>query len=345
MGRRSDQVIETVFTRGKQWGCALVVTVVVGHAAVTDAAIAPRDCPKADCGQVVKEPTMSSMNSDPRWQNAETIVLWDASVPRPILTRVNRASDMPATKLTGIAEPFLKHFKPAKPNGRALLVMPGGGYRLVSTQNEGVELAERINAEGFDVFVLVYRLPSEVEPVNPMAPWEDAVLALRTIRQHSAQWRIDPKTVSVMGFSAGGHLAAWMSSPSAEKNALADNERPWTQALIYPVVRLNGAWAHRGSKEALLADLPADQVDPFNTDLQVDSKTPPTFLMHASDDKAVPIQNSFEYAKALSAHDRPLKLVVLNHGGHGFGVHAPESEGDWIAQWSRWVQEQAKLPH
>jgi acetyl esterase/lipase len=178
------------------------------------------------------------------WNAAQRIPLWPAAPPNGTFVPATLPSDWPAPFVANVASPELRIFPAQQPNGQAVLVIPGGGYQFVSVENEGADFAARLNSRGYTVFVLVYRLPSEGWQRGEDVPLQDAQRAMRVIRANAARWKIDARTLAVVGFSAGGHLAATLSTGFAEPvyapidGADAASARPFAAALIYPVVTM-----------------------------------------------------------------------------------------------------------
>lgn len=196
----------------------------------------------------------------------------------------------------------------------AVLVLPGGGYHTHAT-HEAEPVAEWLNGLGITAFVLRYRMAPHRFP----APLEDALAALRHIRQNAPQWTVDPARVGVLGFSAGGHLAGLLATEPGTPPALA--------VLCYPVTMLYGPTRHEGSAGNLLgADATDERRRALSTPHRVDDHTPPTFVWHTADDPVVPVGGSLLLAGALDAHGVPFELHVYPHGRHGLGL-----TGDWLA--------------
>lgn len=273
------------------------------------------------------------------WTNAESFPIWPAGAldaaqfsPQPL------PGDWPPDFLRNIAHPRLHVFRPARPNGKAMLVMPGGAYAFISVANEGVQIAERLNALGVTVFVLTYRLPGEGWTARADVPLQDAQRALRVIRSHATQFGIDATTVCIVGFSAGGHLAATLTTRHAEhvyeRQDDADDlsARPFAAALIYPVITMKSPWTHEWSRRQLLGEKPSEaDIERCSAELHVDGATPPVFIVHAMDDDAVPIENSLHMMDALRAAKRPVEAHLVREGGHGFGPgHAHTVSERWI---------------
>ncbi|MEY4798992.1 MAG: Acetylxylan esterase precursor, partial [Verrucomicrobiota bacterium] len=196
---------------------------------------------------------------------------------------------------------------PEKPNGAAVIICPGGGYGGLVVGGEGHGIAKWLNAQGIAGIVLEYRLPAGHDKV----PLLDAQKALTLTRTRAAAWKIDPKKVGIIGFSAGGHLAATAATHFTPEN------RPDFAILIYPVITMS-VGTHGGSKKNLLGATPSDELAHFySNEKQVTKDTPPTFLAHALDDKAVPIENSRLFHQACQAKGVASKLLELPNGGHG----------------------------
>jgi acetyl esterase/lipase len=224
-----------------------------------------------------------------------------------------------------------------KANGIAVLIIPGGSYSKVCINHEGHRGADWLNKQGISAFVLKYRM----KPYNHPVPLMDAQRAMRWIRSHAAQYGIDPEKIGVMGFSAGGHLAASLSvhydmktrEPEDAVDALS--ARPNFSALIYPVISMRKGLTHGGSRHNLIGPRPtAEIVTLMSTDEQVGPQTPPAFLVHGTSDTAVKPANSERYLAALKKHGIPGQLVLIEGKGHGFGLGFgwPEKFHRWILQ-------------
>lgn len=213
-----------------------------------------------------------------------------------------------------------------KPRG-AFLVLPGGGYRHVVIDKEGFETARWLASEGFTAFVLFYRLPGDGWSAGPDAPLQDAQRALRLLRARAGDWQVDPAQIGVLGFSAGGHLAARTAAGYALRcygpvdAADGVSARPDLAALMYPVITLEGPAAHAGSRECLLGPEQSQaRLREYSAQNMVGPNTPPSFLVHAGDDVAVPLENSLVMYSALRSAGVDADLHVFQQGGHGFGL-------------------------
>ncbi len=264
----------------------------------------------------------------------ETIHLWPGrdgpGLTDTALAEVveNRSKDpaRPDRLVRGVRQPRIDAYRPASPNGAAMLVMPGGGYTYLSTDNEGREVARWMTARGVTVFVLTYRLPAEGwrDPAN--APLADAQRAMRLIRANAARFGVDPARVGAMGFSAGGHLCSDLATRHARAvYAPVDaadrlSARPAIAAPIYPVVSMDPELAHAGSRAKLVgADATETMVVEHSPDRQVTKDTPPLFLLHAADDATVKVDNSLTLYAAARAAGVPAEMHLFEKGGHGFG--------------------------
>lgn len=236
--------------------------------------------------------------------------------------------------IVNISQPRMLAFPAAKEkaNGTAVLICPGGGYSGVSQIKEGEEFARWFNEMGISAFVLYYRMPNGHTEI----PLRDAQKAMSIIRERAKEWNIKKSKIGIMGFSAGGHLASTVGTHFKNKA-----ERPAFMILGYPVVTMDAKLTHGGSRTNLLGKNPTEEmVKRYSNELQVTKKTPPTFIVHAKDDGAVPIANSENLAKALEANNVPVKLVVYDKGGHGFGMRRKDIPvKEWPEELRKWMRE------
>lgn len=226
--------------------------------------------------------------------------------------------------------PSLQYFPAAAPTGAAMIVCPGGGYGFLAP-HEGEPVARWLNALGVNAFVLSYRLgPTHPHP----APMDDLQQAMRLVRAQAAGRGIDPRRVGVLGFSAGGHLAATVAT-------LSDPDcRPNLAVLIYPVITMGAHTSHGGSRKNLLGDSPDPAlVERLSLERQVTPQTPPCFLVTTADDALVPAQNSLMFATACIEQRVPIELHILPHGPHGFGLAENNPElHRWTTLAAHWLQ-------
>jgi len=224
--------------------------------------------------------------------------------------------------------PTLTVYAPSDKNtGAAVIICPGGGYGGLAYDMEGTEVAERFAANGVTGIVLKYRMPRAAE-TKGQVPWpiQDGQRAIQTIRARATEWKIDPARIGIMGFSAGGHLAATASTHVVAADAAASDpvlkvsSRPDFSVLIYPVTTFDPEVGHKGSANALLGkDAAPELVAFYSNDLQVNAQTPPAFLAHAADDP-VKVANSERYAAALTKAGVAVEFARFEKGGHGFGM-------------------------
>ena len=265
---------------------------------------------------------------------------------------VERSIDpsQPDRAVTGVRAPKITVYAPEKPNGIALLVTPGGSYQRVVLDKEGSDLAPVFNMQGYTLFVMTYRMPADGHAEGSNAPLADTQRALRTLRARAAEWHIDPKKIGIMGFSAGGHVAASLETRYDESVYAAvdaidqQSARPDFAVLAYPVISMEPAIAHSGSRKALIGDAPTlEQQHRYSTEKNVTSDTPPTFVLHAVDDPSVPVDNSLVMFNALRAHKVPTELHLFAEGKHGFGIRGAKGlpAAEWPQLAMNWI---ASLP-
>lgn len=227
--------------------------------------------------------------------------------------------------------PTLTLFRPQKPNGAAVLIVPGGGYQGVVIGKEGYEIARWLTSEGITAFVLLYRLPADGWAAGPDAPLQDAQRAIRLIRHQAGALGLDAARVGLMGFSAGGHLAARLATRfdraiyQSVDEADSLSARPDLAALVYPVISFKDGITHLGSRtQALGANPEPARIVAYSTEVGVPASTPPTFLIHAADDGVVPVENSLLMFRSLRQVNVPAALHVFESGGHGFALRSTQ---------------------
>lgn len=244
-----------------------------------------------------------------------------------------------------VSRPGLTIFLPAAASatGEAVIICPGGGYINLAVGYEGEDVARRFVQSGIAAFVLKYRIPDDSTMVDKAyGPLQDAQQAILVVRSRSKEWGIDEHRIGIMGFSAGGHLAA-TAGTHFNKNYIENPDhislRPDFLVLIYPVISFDSAIAHRGSELNLLGPNPsAKQIKEFSNEKQVTTLTPPAFLVHAKDDNAVPYANSLVFADALKKLHIPVEVYLFDKGGHGFGMNNKTSQEDWMKICIRWIK-------
>lgn len=278
-------------------------------------------------------------------QAQEPIPLYEVvpnSKPATVEEKAETAADG-ITRISNVSTPEMFIYKPQQPNGTAVLICPGGGYRILAISHEGHDVAKALNQWGITAFVLKYRLPDSKAMLNKsIAPLQDAERAMQIIRQNAKKWNINPKKIGVMGFSAGGHVAASLSTRYSER--LIENPgrvsfRPDFSVLVYPVVSFTDSLTHMGSRDNLIGKNPSEYlVRKYSNEFGVNKKTPPAFLVHAKDDNAVPIGNSLVYYRALQSFKIPSEIRYFEKGGHGFGMHNKKESGDWMEDLLLWLK-------
>lgn len=241
--------------------------------------------------------------------------------------------------------PTLTAFFPnvTKPNQTAVIILPGGGYQHLAIDKEGTKVAQWFNSLGIPAFVLKYRLPSDLIMKNKnVGPLQDAQEAIRYVRQNAAKWNIDPNKIGILGFSAGGHLAATLSTHYDDKvyeSAYKVSARPDFSLLIYPVISMQNDITHKGSQINLLENNPSqDLIDSFSNEKKVTTKTPPAFLIHATDDTVVLPENSIDYYLALKKNGVTAELHLYEKGGHGFGLGVNDTSKYWTRDCEQWLK-------
>jgi acetyl esterase/lipase len=247
--------------------------------------------------------------------------------------------------VTGVSKPTLTVVAPPEEerNGTAVVICPGGGYGGLAFDKEGLEIAQWLADMGVASFVLKYRHGGGAHQ-HPV-PLSDVQRAMRLVRSQADSWKIVPERVGVMGFSAGGHLASSAGThfDAGDKDAsdAIDQQscRPDFLVLIYPVISMDAAITHAGSRANLLGEKPDEKlVASMSNDTQVTDQTPPTFIAHASDDGAVPVENALRFYRALVEHKVPAELHVFEKGGHGFGMRQKGPVEEWPSLLANWLK-------
>jgi acetyl esterase/lipase len=231
-----------------------------------------------------------------------------------------------------------------KANGTAVIICPGGAYWGLAIDHEGAQIARWLNGLGITAFVLKYRLPdNSIMENKSIGPMQDGQRAIRIVRSHAKEWGINPDKIGIMGFSAGGHLAATLSTHFNEKAYQPEDStsaRPDFSLLIYPVISMDSVITHLGSRVNLLGGNPSSElVKHFSNELQVSSETPPAFMVHSLDDGAVPVQNSINYALSMHKFNIPCELHLYQTGGHGYGLgRSANTESTWPEACRKWLE-------
>lgn len=268
--------------------------------------------------------------------------LYSGEIPNALQNSLVETRDTSnSVRIGKVINPTIEVYLPAKTyaTGQAVIICPGGGYRILAYTHEGTDVAKMLNGHGIAGIVLKYRLPENESNKAPhQSPLMDAQQAIRLVRQHAGKWNIDPEQVGILGFSAGGHLAATAATHHDPET------RPDFAALIYPVISMQDGLTHKGSKHNLLGAEPSEElVAYYSNELQVNSETSPTFLVHSSDDQAVAVGNSLAMYDVLQQANVPVQMHLYPYGGHGYGlaVGKPllESWPTRLIEWLQWLQQ------
>ena len=244
--------------------------------------------------------------------------------------------EMDNGRVSNIKNPDITVYRAEHPNGMAVIMCPGGGYARLAMNHEGHDMAPWFNTQGITYVVLKYRMPNGHNEV----PFSDVEQAIRLVRQHAAEWNINPAKVGIMGASAGGHLASTLATHYTSKGT-----RPDFQILLYPVITMDANFTHAGSRENLITKNPsADLIAKYSNELQVNAQTPQAFIALSSDDKAVLPQNSINYYLALLKHNVPATMHIYPTGGHGWGFRDNFTyKRQWTDELEKWLRNGVKL--
>jgi acetyl esterase/lipase len=245
-------------------------------------------------------------------------------------------------------KPSLTIYLPDKENatGAAVVIFPGGGYGHLAMDHEGHQIAKWLNSIGVAGFIVKYRHRNSGAGYGHPAPIQDAQRAIRMVRSRAREWGVDPGRIGIIGFSAGGHLASTVGTHFNTRYSEPVDEidrsscRPDFMILMYPVISFTEWYTHKGSMANLLGKNPdKDLVESFSNEKQVTSETPPTFLVHADDDKVVPAQNSVAFYLALRKAGVPAEMHIYEKGGHGFGPGIGKGAcSSWMARCADWMK-------
>ncbi len=274
----------------------------------------------------------------------ELIPLYQGAIPNS-----KEAGNLPAAAnarpgiISNVIKPELEIYLPEKEKatGAAVVICPGGSYKVLSYQGEGIKTAQEFMRNGVAAFVLKYRLPDDAIMIDKkIGPLQDAQQAIKVVRENAAKWGIDINRVGIVGFSAGGHLAS--TEATHFEKALIENPnnislRPDFLVLVYPVISMQDNLTHKDSRTNLLGTSPTKEViDLYSNELQVSENTPPTWITHAADDKLVDVDNSISFFEALRHHNVPVEMHIFPKGGHGF-VMGQKTE-EWMLPLFKWMK-------
>ena len=239
--------------------------------------------------------------------------------------------------VSDVTTPTLTVYPASHPNGMAIIMCPGGGYGGLAMKHEGHYMAPWFNTQGITYAVLKYRMPNGHHEV----PLSDAEQAIRMVREHAAEWGVNPQRVGIMGASAGGHLAASLATLYS-----SDKTRPDFQILFYPVISMQKGVTHGGSRKNLIGENPSQELEQkYSLERQVSPRTPQAFIMLSSDDDAVPPINGIGYFLALRDHKVPASLHAYPTGGHGWGFRDNFTyKRQWTEELEKWLREGLVFP-
>jgi len=285
------------------------------------------------------------------------IPLWTGEIPNSQKSGdVEMVEYVSHTSLSLVQIPDIKVFLPTKSNstGQALIICPGGGYSRLAYDWEGLDYAKYLNTIGVAGIVLKYRLPVSKSNVIPYkSPLLDIQRAIRITRFNAVKWNIDPNKIGVMGSSAGGHLASTAGTHFDHGNVDAKDSidkmscRPDFMILMYPVITFTEPSMHKGSRDNLLGkDTNPKLAAEFSNELQVTDDTPPAFIVHADDDKGVPVENTLLFYAALRKHKISAELHIYSEGGHGFALGVNKGHIEFwpkaCHEWLKWLNTKYK---
>ena len=280
----------------------------------------------------------------------KTIKLWTGDIPFSNGT-IGEEEITDRGHVRNVQDPEIIVYLPEKEKatGAAVVICPGGGYGILAIKHEGHDIAKWFNEFGVAGIVIKYRLPTSDNITDKSeVAMTDAQRAVRMVRYYSSDWGIVPDKIGIMGFSAGGHLASTVGTHF--DYGIADSEDPIQKVsckpdfmiLMYPVISMSEDFMHFGSMKNLIGEnLSKEQMLRFSNEKQVTVETPPAFLVHSSDDKAVPVANSIKFYEALIQNGVPAELHIFNSGAHGFGLGRKDgtSHNLWPENCKAWMQD------
>jgi acetyl esterase/lipase len=278
----------------------------------------------------------------------EVIDLWNGAMPAagkgrggPEVVLRDGSHD---GSVTNVSQPRLRVFRAAKPNGTAVIVVAGGGYRRINIRATSEAMARWLNIMGVTAFVLYYRMP--VDGWAPQAPLQDMQRAVRVVRARAAEFGVDPAKIGAVGASAGGHLVGMISSRADEAfygpidDADKQSARPDFAGLIYPVITLKPPFDNTQTRRMMAGENPtAEQSAAMSVETHVSNRTPPTFLAQCVDDSISAVDNSLIMFGALRAAKAPVELHVFEQGGHSFNMGVPGGPtSGWPTLFANWAK-------
>jgi acetyl esterase/lipase len=276
----------------------------------------------------------------------QILPLYPATIPNSKVSQIKELRMENNGLISGyrnISKPTLEVYLPDNKiaTGVGVIICPGGGYAWESYRLEGTVIAEAFLRKGIAAFILKYRLPSDSIMIDKsIGPLQDAQQAIKRVRQHATEWKLDSEKIGIMGFSAGGHLASTAGThfdksyiPNDEKISL----RPSFMILVYPVISMKDELTHNGSRENLLGKSPQkEQIMLFSNELHISSNTPPTWLIHTGDDTLVTVENSISFYRELIRNNVSAEMHLYPKGNHGFVLSLPTNE--WMQPLFAWMK-------
>jgi acetyl esterase/lipase len=247
--------------------------------------------------------------------------------------------------ISDISIPTYTVYQPKDKNVKraAVIVIPGGAYAITASSHEGSDIAKSFNEVGITAIVIKYRIPNDRTMLNrEIGPLQDAQQAILTVRENAEKWNIDPNKIGIIGFSAGGHLAATLGTHYAEsliQNPSKTSLRPDFMILGYPVISFQDSLTHMGSRDNLIGKDPSkEKKDFYSNELQVTKNTPPSFLFHATDDDAVNVKNSVLFYESCLEKGVKAEIHIYQNGGHGFGLINKTTKDLWMESCRNWMR-------
>jgi len=266
------------------------------------------------------------------------IPLYQGPIPNAKASEVKeRADTSDIVRFSHVQAPLIEVYLPAirNRNGQGVVICPGGGYAILAYNWEGSDIAKFLNGKGIAGIVLKYRLPDDDSNIDPeKSPLMDAQKAIEIVREHAEEWGLNPTQIGIMGFSAGGHLASTAGTHFTKSN------RPDFMVIGYPVVSFDAEITHMGSRNNLIGENPSEEmIEYYSNELQVSDDTPPTFIVHSLDDKAVPVENSLRLLQKLKDHNVPAEMHLYPYGGHGYGLAIGQGQlAEWPELMVKWMK-------